>query len=54
MPLTVLNVAKNALGVSEKIDKLGTRDANRISAILTTLGYKQRRTMKARIWEKKK
>ena len=54
MPLTVLNVAKGALSISEKIDKLGTRDANRISAILTTLGYKQRRTMKARIWEKKK
>ena len=52
MPLTVLNVAKNALGVSEKIDKLGTRDANRISAILTTLKYKQKRTNKARIWEK--
>jgi predicted P-loop ATPase len=54
MPLTVLNVAKGALSVNEKIDKLGTRDANRISSILTTLGYKQRRTMKARIWEKKK
>jgi len=51
-PFTVLFVAKQALNFSEKIERLGTRDANRITAILTTLKYRQRRTKTARLWEK--
>lgn len=53
-PLTVLYIAKQALRFEDKIDKLGTRDALRISAIMSSLGYRQRRTTKARIWEKKR
>ena len=51
--LTSLYIAKQALGFSEKVERLGQRDANRIAAIMSNLKYKQRRTTKARFWVKK-
>jgi len=51
-PLTALNIAKGALGFTDKIERLQQREANRISAIMTTLKYKQKRTKKMRYWEK--
>lgn len=36
---TILEVATSALDFEEKIDRLGKRDANRVAAILTELGW---------------
>jgi len=47
---TIGSVATNALGF--KTDQLGTADQRRIAAILTTLGWEQKRDMHGRWWAK--
>jgi len=52
---TIIEVAKQALNFSDKIERLGTRDSNRIRAILTTLKWKpsdKRATGGKRTWER--
>jgi predicted P-loop ATPase len=51
---TILRVAKSALDF-ERIDKLGTRDAHRVAAIMTGLGWrraKKRGPNGIRLWER--
>lgn len=53
--VTVLQVAKMALNFADKIERLGTRDANRIMAIMTDLGWrraKKRGIGGQRMWER--
>jgi predicted P-loop ATPase len=48
---TVSKIAINALGF--KTERLGTVDQRRITAILTTLGWEQKRANTRRWWAKK-
>jgi len=48
---TILQVAKGALGFTDKVERLGTADQRRITNIMSNLGWGQKRTMSARWWE---
>jgi predicted P-loop ATPase len=47
---TIANIAIDALGF--KTDRIGTADQRRIAAILTNLGWKPKRDMRGRWWER--
>jgi predicted P-loop ATPase len=49
---TILQVAKGALGFTDKVERLGTADQRRITSIMSNLGWEQKRNMSSRWWEK--
>lgn len=48
---TVAAVAKSALDF--KTDRIGTQDTRRITAIMTSLGWEQKRSNSGRWWERR-
>jgi predicted P-loop ATPase len=50
---TILQIANSALGFTDKIERLGTVDQRRITAIMAALGWEQKRDSEGRWWAKK-